>query len=88
MSRLRGRQMDFYWEVIHKEIGVKKIQMELKGKMIDDPFNVITISLTNDIMIRMTMGEWQNIGAEIGKQIREELNKRYGKFAEPENGSS
>lgn len=80
--------MEVYWKIIQKGVGVKNIKMEFKQEMIDDPFNTIAVSLTNDIMIRMTLGEWQNIGTEIGQQIKEEMNRRYGKIEEPESGSS
>ncbi len=84
--------MDVYWKSVQKGVGVKSVLVEFfsqrQKRKKKNLFNTITISLDNDIMIRMTIGEWQNIGGDIARQIKEKASHKYGKPGEPENGSS
>lgn len=90
--------MDVYWEILQRDVGVESIKVEFQNlrdhPMLKPPerpkhiFNTILVTLTNDIVIRMTIGEWQNMGGEIVRQIKERENENYGKIGEPESGSS
>jgi hypothetical protein len=88
--------MDVYWEILQKDVGVKAISVEfqdLSRTPVQKPepgnlFNTILVTLTNEMIIRMTIGEWQNMGSEIARQIKKKQNTEYGRIGEPENGSS